>query len=203
MGPPQADEALRTALAMGCDAAALLTDPAFEKSDTWATALVLAAALTKLAPYDVVFFGKQTFDGDAGVVAARVAALSQLPLLSFVAKITAIDFVGKSITAERLLEGGRETVTAPLPAAVAVVKEINEPRYPSLMGMRKAKKVEIPAWNAAALGLSADAVGAAGSFLKVENIFPPAARAGGEVVECDPPEAAAKVAKALAARGLI
>ncbi len=203
VGAPAADEALRTALAMGCDAAVLLADPAFAKSDTWATALILAKAVEKLAPYDLVFFGKQTFDGDAGVVGPRVAALLGLPMLSFVAKVEAVDFGAKNISAERLLENGRETVAAPLPAAVAVVKEINEPRYPSLMGMRKAKKVDVPTWDAAALGLDAGSVGAAGSFLKVEKIYPPPPRKGGEVVECEAPAAAQKVAARLAEQGLI
>lgn len=201
VGPPQAEEALRTALAMGCDNAVLLSDPTFLKSDTWATALILNAALNKLSSYDLLFFGKQTFDGDTGMVGARVATLAGLPLISFVAKIVSVDFAGKTITAERLLEGGRETVTSPLPAAVAVVKEINEPRYPSLMGLRKAKKVEIPKWDAATLGLTPEVVGDAGSFLKVEKISPPPSRAAGVTIECEAAEAVARIAATLAEKG--
>ncbi|NIT36653.1 MAG: electron transfer flavoprotein subunit beta [candidate division Zixibacteria bacterium] len=203
MGPLSADEALRTALAMGCDAAVHLLDEAFEGSDTWATATVLAKALEKMGEYDVLFFGKATFDGDTGQVAPRVAALLQLPMLNFAAKIAEIDFDGKKVTVERLLETGREVVRANLPAVISVVKEINEPRYPSLLGIRRAKKVDVPTWDAAALALEKDSVGSKGSFAKLERIYRPPARAGGEIVPGEPVDAAKTVTEKLIDQGLI
>jgi electron transfer flavoprotein beta subunit len=203
MGPPSADEALRTALAMGCDGAVHLLDEAFEGGDTWATASVLAKALEKVGEYDVLFFGKATFDGDTGQVAPRVAALLELPMLNFVAKIDEIDFEGKKVTVERLLETGREVARAPLPAVISVVKEINEPRYPSLLGIRKAKKVDVPTWDAAALALGGDEVGAAGSFSKRERIYRPPARGGGEIVPGEPADAAKTLAEKLIDQGII
>jgi electron transfer flavoprotein beta subunit len=203
VGPPAADEALRTALAMACDAAVHVWDAAFEGGDTWATATVLARALDKIGDYDVVFFGKAAFDGDTGQVGPRLAALLGLPMLNFVAKIDAIDFDAKSVTVERLLEAGRETVRAPLPAAISVVKEINEPRYPSLMGIRKAKKVEVPVWDAAALNLEPGQVGAAGSFARLERIYRPPTREGGEVITGEPAAAAKTVAAKLIDQGLL
>lgn len=203
VGPPSADEALRTALAMGCDAAVHLQDEAFEGGDTWATAVVLTHALDKIGDFDLLFFGKSTFDGDTGQVAARLAALRELPLLSFVAKIETVDVDGKSITVQRLLETGREVVKSPLPAAVAVVKEINEPRYPSLMGIRKAKKVDVPVWDAAALGLAPEQVGAAGARAKMERLYRPPERVGGEILPGEPADAARAVAEKLAELGII
>jgi electron transfer flavoprotein beta subunit len=203
VGPASADEALRTALAMGCDAAAHLQDEAFEGGDTWATAVALASALDKIGDFDLLFFGKTTFDGDTGQVAPRLAALRGLPLLSFVAKIEAVDFDAKSITAERLLETGREVVKSPLPAAIAVVKEINEPRYPSLMGIRKAKKVDVPVWDAAALGLAPEKTGAAGALAKLERLYRPPERAGGEIIPGEPAEVAQAIAEKLTELGII
>jgi electron transfer flavoprotein beta subunit len=203
LGPPSADEALRTALAMGCDGAIHLLDEAFAGGDTWATAVVLAKAVEKVGEYDVLFFGKATFDGDTGQVAPRVAALLELPMLNFVAKIEEIDFDAKAVTVERLLETGREVVRAPLPAAISVVKEINEPRYPSLLGIRKAKRVDVPTWDAAALGLDAGSVGAAGSLSKMERLYQPPARAGGEIVPGEPAEAAKTLTEKLLDQGMI
>lgn len=203
IGPPSADEALRTALAMGCDAAVHLLDGAFDGGDTWATATVLAKAVEKIGEYDVLLFGKATFDGDTGQVAPRAAALLELPMLNFVAKISDIDFDAKKVEVERLLEAGREVVRAPLPAAISVVKEINEPRYPSLLGIRKAKKVEVPTWDAAALGLDAGSVGAAGSLSKMERLYRPPARAGGEIVPGEPADAAKTLTEKLLDEGII
>lgn len=203
LGPPSADEALRTALAMGCDGAVHLLDEAFDDGDTWATAVALAKAVEKVGDYDVLFFGKATVDGDTGQVAPRVAALLELPMLNFVAKIDEIDFDANAVKVERLLEMGREVVRAPLPAAISVVKEINEPRYPSLLGIRKAKKVDVPTWDAAALGLDAESVGSAGSLCKMERLYQPPARASGEIVPGEPADAAKAVAEKLIDQGII
>jgi len=202
-GPPSADEALRTALAMACDAAVHVWDDAFEGADTWATAAVLAKAIEKIGEFDVVFFGKTTFDGDTGQVGPRVAALLGLPMLNFVARIDEIDFDSKIVTVERLLEAGREKVRAPLPAVISVVKEINEPRYPSLMGIRKAKKVEVPVWDAAALNLEPGGVGAAGSFAILERIYRPPTREGGEIITGEPAETAKALAEKLIDQGIV
>ena len=200
VGPPTADEALRTALAMACDGAVHVWDDAFAGADTWATAAVLAKAAEKIGEFDVLFFGKTTFDGDTGQVGPRVATMLGLPMLNFVAKIDDIDFDGKTVTVERLLENGREKVRAPLPAVLSVVKEINEPRYPSLMGIRKAKKVEVPVWDAAALALTADDIG---SFAELERIYRPPAREGGEVITGEPAETAKALAEKLIDQGII
>lgn len=200
MGPAAADEALRTALAMGCDAAVLLQDAAFDRADTWVTAVVLAQAIKKLAPADVICFGKSSFDGDTGQVGPRVAALLGLPMLSYVAKIINLDVAAKTITVERLLEDGRDVVRAPLPSVLSFVKEINTPRYPSMLGIRKAKKIEIPVWDAGALGLSPPDVD---PLLSVNRIYSPPGRAAGELIPGEPAEAAKSCVNKLAAEGLL
>ncbi len=151
-GPAEASEALKQALAMGCDRAVLIDDPAVESADTLVASAVLAAAIDKLDGADLAFFGKSAVDSDTGVTGPQVARRLGWPSLNLVAAVTEIE-AGSSITVERLLEDGRQVVRGPLPAVVSVVKEINEPRYPSFMGIRKASKAEIPSWDLAELGL--------------------------------------------------
>ncbi len=181
MGPAEASEALKKALAMGVDEAVLLSDPAFEGADAWATAYTLAAAIRKIGEYDIVLFGKQSTDGTSASVGPAVARFLGLPALTFVFKIRQADFGGRKITVERLLEGRREVVEGPLPAVVAVVKDINQPRYPTLLGIRKASKAVIPTWGAAdlvAAGAQAAGFGRAGSPSQVAAMDYPPARAG-------------------------
>nr|MBI2905081.1 electron transfer flavoprotein subunit beta/FixA family protein [Chloroflexota bacterium] len=149
MGPESAKEALKTCLAMGCDEAILLSDPAFKGSDATATASVLAAAIGKLGTADMAIVGKQAIDGDTGLTAIAVAALLGWSPLTFVSKIAELDPAARSLQVERLQEEGKQICAARLPAVLSVVKDINEPRYPSFMGIRKAAKAVIPQWAAA------------------------------------------------------
>jgi len=155
MGPEAAKEALKHALAMGCDEAVLVSDPAINLPDSLVVSAVLAAAIAKMADVDLVFFGRQAVDSDTGLTGAQVARRLGWPSLSLAAAVTALDPAGKSISVMRLLDEGRQEVKAPLPAVVSVTKEICEPRYPSFMGIRKASKATIPVWSAADIGMSA------------------------------------------------
>jgi len=192
MGPDEAMEAVKKALAMGVNEAILLSDPAFEGADPWATAYTLAAAIRKIAEYDIVLFGKQSTDGTSASVGPAVARFLGLPALTFVFKVREADFEGGKITVERLLEGRREIVASQLPAVVAVVKDINQPRYPTLMGIRKASRATVPTWTAADLtGAGADAAGfgRAGSPSVVANVDYPPARSGEvEIIAGETPE---------------
>lgn len=169
LGPEGAKEALKQALAMGCDAAILISDGAFDRADSLVASQVLAAAIDKLPEVGLAFFGRQAVDSDTGLTGAQIARRLGWPSLSLVAAITELDPAGGSITVQRMLEEGRQIVRSPLPAAVSVVKEINEPRYPSFMGIRKASRSEIPIWTAADLGLQQ--IGPAA--LHWVEIFPP------------------------------
>jgi electron transfer flavoprotein beta subunit len=173
MGDESSTEQLKTCLAMGCTEALLLSDPAFAGSDTLGTARVLAAAIREMENVGIVFMGKQAIDGDTGQTPVQLAVKLGWTPLTFVAKVK--ELTEDSITVERLIEEGRETVTAPLPVIVTLVKEINEPRYPSFMGIRKANRATIPVKNADDLDLAAG-VGEAASLADWSNVSPPPER---------------------------
>jgi electron transfer flavoprotein beta subunit len=182
MGPDKASAVLTNALALTADSVYQLCDPAFAGSDTYATAYVLAAAIKKVGDADVVFCGKQSTDGNTGVVGAEIASILGWSQLTYVSKIRSIDAAAKKIVVERAIDGGTEVVEAKLPAVVSVIKGINEPRLPNLMGIRKASKIAIPQWTAADLGIDTAKVGAAGSSTKVVEIAVPPPRGAGEIL---------------------
>lgn len=179
MGPPQAIEALKEAVAMGADEAILLSDRAFAGSDTWATAYTLAEAIRKLGSFDIILCGKQAIDGDTGQVGPGVARQLGISQLTYVFKIRKLDPEAHKVAVERLLEEGREVVESPLPALLTVVKDINQPRYPTFMGIRRATKMQIPVWGAADLpGTDPDKFGLKGSPTQVVRVFSPPKREG-------------------------
>jgi electron transfer flavoprotein beta subunit len=204
MGPEGAKEALKTCLAMGCDEAILISDPALKGSDSAATATALAAAIKKLGDVAVVVFGKQAIDGDTGLTAVAVAAKLGWTPLTYLSKIEVDPASKAAITVERLLEEGKQLCTAKLPAVVSVMKEINEPRYPSFMGIRKASKANIPMWTVADLGLDPATVGAAGSAVTWPEVYaPPSRETKVEMIDGSPEEIAAKLADKLIAEKAI
>ena len=166
MGPEEALEALKHAVAMGCNEAIRIWDDACAGSDTLATSYVLARAIEKMGDVDLVLFGKSAIDAETWQTAAALAHRLGVPALMYVIHIAALDPDGKTITVERLLEEGRQVVSAPLPAVVGTTKGINEPRYTSFIGIRKAAKMEYPAWTLVDVGAEADKVGAAGSGVR-------------------------------------
>ncbi|HPM00136.1 MAG TPA: electron transfer flavoprotein subunit beta/FixA family protein, partial [Bacillota bacterium] len=141
------------------------------------------AAIKKVGDVDIVYCGKQSTDGNTGVVGAALASILGWSQLTYVSKIRSIDGAGKKIVVERAIEGGTEVVEAKLPAVVSVLKGINEPRLPNLMGIRKASKMEIPQWNAADLGVDTGKVGTAGASTKVVEIAVPPPRGAGEILK--------------------
>ena len=155
LGDEGANDVLKHAVAMGVAAAVRVDRTGLEQGDEWTTAAALAAAVQQEDAVDLVLTGRQSVDGASGVVPVGVARKLGWPYLANVAKI--VDIAGGRITVERLVDGARETVSAPLPAVVGVTKEINDPRYPSFMGIRKAGKVQIPVLSAADLGVDAAA----------------------------------------------
>lgn len=194
MGPPQAVEALKEAVAMGADEAILLSDRAFAGADTWATAYTLSSAIKKIGDFDVILCGRQAIDGDTGQVGPGIATQLGLNQLTYVFKIQDIDFEKKAIRVERLVEEGREVVSSTLPCLLTVVKDINQPRYPTFMGIRRAARMKIPTWTAADMDVNPDLIGLTGSPTKVVKVFSPPAREGEcDVVEADSLEQAAEI----------
>jgi electron transfer flavoprotein beta subunit len=202
MGPPQALDALKEAVAMGCDDAILVSDRAFSGADTWATAYTLAQAIRRVGAYDVILCGRQAADGDTGQVGPGVATQLGIAQLTYVSNIRELDLEARTITVERLVEEGTEVVTSSLPCLITVVKDINSPRYPSFLGIRKANKREYPTWTAEDLcsdtGADQECFGLIGSPTKVVKVFTPAPREG----DCEliPAEDPARAAEALADR---
>ena len=205
MGPESVVEALKTCLAVGCDEAYLISDPVFKGSDTSATAYCLAKAVQKAGEVDLVLLGRQAIDGESGLTAALLARNLDWPLLSQVIKIHEIDPASKTIKVERLMEEGRQVCTSKLPLVVSVVKGINEPRYPSFMGIRKAAKAEIPVWSAADLGVETARVGAAGSAVSWPEIYqPPVVETKVEMIQgASPQEIAAKLVEKIMAEKVV
>ncbi|MEW5804807.1 MAG: electron transfer flavoprotein subunit beta/FixA family protein [bacterium] len=182
MGPPQAEGALKEAISMGIDHGILLSDKKFAGSDTYATAYTLALAVRKLAPYDLIFCGKQAIDGDTAQVGPGLAEHLGIAHIAYVKKIEEIDRDGALVRAERLMEDGYEIVNIRMPCLLTVVKEINEPRFPSLKGKMRARKLEIPTWSAEDLEAGEmENFGLSGSPTQVRTIFPPPARGKGEI----------------------
>jgi electron transfer flavoprotein beta subunit len=199
MGPEQAAEALRRALAMGGDEAVLVTDPSLAGADEWATARVLAAALDKLAP-DVALMGMASDDARGSLVPGAVAAMRGVPLLSYGSELKLDDGEARI---RRLTATGFDWIAAPLPVVASVTDQVGEPRYASLKGIMAAKRKPLETWSLADLGISADEL-SGGALTQVTDARPPEEKPPTERIENLPPaEAATKIADWLAARKLI
>lgn len=183
MGPPQAIEVLRNALAVGCDKVYLVSDRAFAGADTLATAYTLAKTIESIGGADLIFCGKQAIDGDTAQVGPGIATRLGIPQLTYVCKVREIKPDQKKIVVERLLENGKEVVESTLPALITVVKDINEPRLPSLLGIKKAAKVQIPTLTAKDIQADENRIGLKGSPTWVTRVFTPEARGGGEILK--------------------
>ena len=183
MGPPQAAEALKTCVAMGVDHTYLVSDRAFAGSDTWATSYTLSQAIKKIGKFDLILCGKQAIDGDTAQVGPGIAEWLGLPQVTFDSKIS---LEGTKLKIERLLEEVNEIVECPLPAVLTVVKQINEPRLPSLKGLMRAKKAEIKSLNAADIKGDPKNMGLNGSPTSVVRIFTPPAKGGGQILSGEP-----------------
>ncbi|MGB3057050.1 MAG: electron transfer flavoprotein subunit beta/FixA family protein, partial [Candidatus Omnitrophota bacterium] len=174
MGPPQAEDALREALSLGCDKAILLSDRKFAGSDTWATSYALSQAIRKIGDYDLIICGKQASDGDTAQVGPGVSMHLDIPQVTYVKKIESL--TKEKATVERMTEEGFDIIEVPLPAVLTVVKEINEPRLPSLKGKMKAKKEQVPVWSADDVNCDEKKIGLDGSPTRVLKIFTPPPR---------------------------
>jgi electron transfer flavoprotein beta subunit len=179
MGPPQAEAVLREAISCGADKGVLVSDRAFAGADTWATSYTLAQAVKTIGDFDLILCGKQAIDGDTAQVGPGLASRMNLPYVTCVQKTReATDF---SILVERMMDDGYDVVQLPLPALLTVVKDINEPRVPSLKGKMKAKKAEIQVLSAADIGAEEQCIGLAGSPTQVVNVFSPEPRGNRQV----------------------
>lgn len=190
MGGERVTESLRTALAMGCDEAVLVSDPAVMNPDEWTTAEILAKVISQI-PYDIMLAGRIAVDDGSGQVAIRVADALDIPSVSCILKLEIED--GKA-TATREIDGGTELIEVSLPAAFTAQKGLNIPRYPSMMGIMKAKKKEIKIQTLTDLGMSAADLNGKMSIMKYSL---PSTRKGGKKVVGEAADAVRELAKLL------
>lgn len=188
MGPPQAIDAISEAIGMGADEGILLSDSAFSGADTWATSFTLGKAIKKIGKYDLILCGRQAIDGDTAQIGPQVADYLQLTQVTYVCKIEQIR--KKTIVVRRRVEDGFERVQCTLPALLAVIVELNTPRYPAVSRLIDACRETAPIkiWNAADIGVNTNEVGLEGSLTHVIKTFAPKFKREGEIIEGDAKE---------------
>jgi len=181
MGPPQAEEALREALALGADEAILLCDRAFAGSDTWATANAIGAAIKHIGDYGLLLFGRQAIDGDTAQVGPQTAEFLGLPQITYAQKIS-VD--GDRIKVERQMEEGYEVIESSLPCLITCMAEINEIEYPSLAGIKKAyREREVKVLSAEDVKADKSKIGLLSSPTNVKKSFTPPAKGQGQILK--------------------
>ena len=201
MGPPHAEKSLRETIAMGADRAVLLSDVAFAGSDTLTTSRSLSAAVRKIGDVDLVLAGKQAIDGDTAQVGPGIAEFLGWPQGIFIQDFDLSN--SGTVEIERVTEFGYEKLRLGLPAVLSVIKLPKDPRLPSLRGMMKSKKAEIPVWTAKDLDLDESELGLDGSPTRVSRIFAPPKREGGELWEGEPVDMAKRLADLLREKHLV
>ena len=174
MGPPQAEEVLRLAISCGADNAVLISDRSFAGADTWATSYTLARAVEKHGNFDLIICGKQAIDGDTAQVGPGLAVRLGIPYATCIQEIRSCD--DSSIVMERMMDDGYDVLQAQWPLLITVVKDINQPRVPSLKGKMKAKRAEIIVYSAEDIGADPTCIGLPGSPTQVVKVFPPEPR---------------------------
>ncbi len=180
MGPPMAETSLRKALAFGCDRAILLTDRVFAGADTLATSFALTSAIQKIDetdPFDIVFTGKQTIDGDTAQVGPGIATRMGLQQLTYVAAIKSLDLAAREIVVERRAEGGVQVLKTAMPCLITMLEGTNHIRFASMDDMFRAARATIDTWSAAAAGVEdVSKCGLRGSPTVVKKVFAPKPR---------------------------
>jgi electron transfer flavoprotein beta subunit len=201
MGPPQAEKALRDTIAMGADDAILLSDRQFAGSDTLATSYILSCAIRKMGDVDVIVCGRETLDGSTGQVGPEIANHLSIPYVTYVSKITNISEGVMDCT--RLMEDHYEELKARLPVLITVIKEINQPRIPSLKGMMKAKKAQINLWQCGNVEGEPCHYGQDGSPTRVVDVWTEQMQKAGRKVEGDAEELASALMDELKNLGVL
>ena len=188
VGPPSALEVIHSCYAMGVDEGAHVVGADLLDVDPYVTAELLAAAAAKLGDFDIIFCGRSAVDDEAQAVPAYLAEKLGLPTVPSVTKLE-VDGDGRYVTATHDVEGGKETLKVPFPVVLTAQKGLNEPRYPSILGIRKAKKREAQTFNPADLGVDLTP-----KIITTKVELPPKRQAG-QIIEGDAAAAAKKLAE--------
>ncbi len=196
MGPLQAQEGLREALAMGVDKAVMVSDREMAGADTLATSYTLWKSIETIAranPFDLILTGKVAIDGETGQVPPGLAVRFNIPIISNVTKIEKIDPQSKTVVVKHRFDDGIETVQAKLPAVLTITEEANKPRRFTIEGMLKAERTKIEVWNKDKIQADPNLLGLKGSPTIVKKVFPPPGRKQGEMFDgTNDPQAAAR-----------
>lgn len=205
MGPNQAKDVLREALAMGADEGILLSDCAFGGSDTWATATIIAAAIEKIGDYDVVFCGRQAIDGDTAQVGPEIAEFLNIPQVTYVKDLKVKK---EKLEVTRFAEFGEYIFETSTPVLLTAIKELNTPRYPTIKGIREAytetSEEKIKVWGFEDIDVDKSQIGLKGSPTNVFKSFVPVKDKTSEIIEGKDAQEKAKVLLTkLAKRNLI
>jgi electron transfer flavoprotein beta subunit len=204
VGPDSSEAVVRDAISRGCDTGVIVTGPEFDGDNAFAASFALAAAIKKLhaeKPVHLVLFGKNTNDGNSGMVGSETAAWLDWPGIVSVKKIDSID--EKSATVWRMMEDGTDVLKVALPACLSTTKEINEPRLPSLKGKMASKKAAVPKWKASDLALKPEELAALAPSLVAKCSPPPSRPAGMKIDGATAGEKAKKLVDILIERKLI
>ena len=181
MGPPQAESALREALAMGADRAVLVSDRAFAGADTLATSYMLSRAIKKLEKYDLILCGRQAIDGDTGQVGPQLAEVLDLPQATYAEQI---DIQGNMVTVKSNFDSVTRVIEMKTPALITVTKQINKPRFKTMNGVLRAfRDKEVVTWTKEDLKLNPMRIGINGSPTWVRKTFIPSHNREGLVIE--------------------
>jgi len=201
MGPPQAEDALREALAMGADEAILLSDRAFAGADTWATATTLGYALKKIGDLDLVLAGRQAIDGDTAQVGPQLAEFLKVPQVTYV---RALSVENGKVRAKRVTEDATEDIEAPLPALLTITKEANTPRYPHAGAIISAyRERTVARWGVKDIDADPETLGLKGSPTQVKRSFSPPPKEPGQIIKGGPAEAAKDLVAILRQKNII
>jgi len=200
VGSSKLKETVLEALAMGADEAYVVIDAACEGSDTATSAATLAAAVRKIASYDLILVGEGSADNYSGQIGSRLAEILGIPQVAYVRELT---IQGKDVTAARDVESALEVVKAPVPLLISVTSEINKPRRAPLSQILRASRKPLTVWTLNDLGIDVNTVGRAASAIQeVRNVAPEQERKG-VVFEGDVDEAVGKLVDALRREGTL
>lgn len=203
MGPPQAEGALREALAMGVDEAYLLSAREFGGSDTYATATIIAAALGKIG-FDLIITGRQAIDGDTAQVGPQIAEKLDIPQVSYAADLK---LEGNTLTVKRMLEDGYMVIQTQTPCLVTCIKELNTPRYMTVRGILECDQKPYTVYDYNTLKdeplIEPDTIGLKGSPTNVYKSFSPPVKGAGVMLEGSGKETVEKLFAALAEKHII
>jgi electron transfer flavoprotein beta subunit len=200
VGPAEAEQAVRKALQMGADEGFHVVDDAIAGSDAVATSLVLAEAIKKIGPVDLVVGGLASTDAGLSVVPAMLAERLGLPQVT---QAAVVETQGDQIRIKRDGDAATEVIGGTMPLVLSVTDQSGEARYPSFKGIMAAKKKPVETWSLADLGIDAGSVGAGAEWTAVDTITARPAKTAGEIVKDEDGSGAKALAEFLASKKFI